>query len=66
MPKVFTEQDRDIIRAKLLEAGLTRLEYKGYGSISIDEVAAEVGIAKGTFYSFFSSKELYFLELISE
>lgn len=64
MPKVFTEQDRDIIRAKLLEAGLTRLEYKGYGSISIDEVAAEVGIAKGTFYSFFSSKELYFYEIM--
>lgn len=29
MPKVFTEQDRDIIRAKLLEAGLTPFGVQG-------------------------------------
>lgn len=40
MPKVFTEQDRDTIRAKLLQAGLDRLAHKGYGSISIDEAAS--------------------------
>lgn len=64
MPKIFTEQEREMIRGKLLDAGLALLESKRYRSISVDEIAAEVGIAKGTFYNFFSSKEVFFYEIM--
>lgn len=36
------------------------LENKSYRNIAIDSLATEVGIAKGTFYNFFPSKEAYF------
>lgn len=64
MPKIFSEQDRETIRQKLLNAGLKELSHKPYRSISIDSIAAEAGIAKGTFYHFFPSKETCFYEIM--
>ena len=64
MPKIFTETDRNLIRTKLLEAGLTELNDKSYRSISLDDITASVGIAKGTFYNFFPSKESFFYEVM--
>ena len=60
MPKIFSEKDREIIRNKLLEIGQESLKQKNYRDISLDDVTAKAGIAKGTFYNFFPSKELYF------
>lgn len=60
MPKIFSEQEREIIRMKLINAGMKELENKSYRNIAVDSLAAEVGIAKGTFYNFFPSKEAYF------
>lgn len=60
MPKIFSEQEREIIRIKLLNAGIEELENKSYRNIAVDSLAAKVGIAKGTFYNFFPSKEAYF------
>lgn len=64
MPKIFSEEDYTTIRNKLLETGLEKLKSKSYKSISLDEVTAQVGIAKGTFYRFFDSKEGYFYEIM--
>ena len=64
MPKIFSEEDRDILYEKMLDVGLQLLEKKQYKHISIEEVAREVGVAKGTFYSFFKSKELFFYEVM--
>lgn len=66
MPKIFSEKDRQIIRDKLLEIGQESLKQKSYRDISLDEVTAKAGIAKGTFYNFFSSKELYFYEIMQK
>lgn len=60
MPKIFSDQEREIIRMKLINAGMEELENKSYRNIAVDSLAAEVGIAKGTFYNFFPSKEAYF------
>ena len=64
MPKIFNEQERGVIRCKLLDAGIEILSHKRYRDIAIDEITAEVGIAKGTFYNFFSSKEAFFYEVM--
>lgn len=63
MAKIFKEDEREVIRAKLLDAGLQLLK-KDYRSISITEITASIGIAKGTFYNFFSSKEKFFYEIM--
>lgn len=64
MPKIFSQEEREIIRMKLIKAGIHELESKSYRNIAVDTLAAKVGIAKGTFYNFFSSKEAYFYEIM--
>lgn len=64
MPKIFSEEDRESIRKNLLENGKAMLERKSYKDISVAEIAEESGIAKGTFYSFFGSKEEFFFEVM--
>ena len=64
MPKIFSEEDRENIRLHLLQNGRSMLEKKSYNSISVADLAMESGIAKGTFYNFFSSKEAFFYEVM--
>ena len=44
-------------RASLLEAGLRLFRAQGFGATSVDQVAAAAGLAKGTFYNYFRTKE---------
>lgn len=60
MPKIFSEEDRELLSEKMLDAGIKKLESKRYKNIAVEEIAMEVGVAKGTFYSFFPSKEAFF------
>ena len=39
---------------------------KGYENTSIEEITATVGVAKGTLYYNFTSKEVYFDFLVTE
>ena len=64
MPKIFSESDRDNIRDTLLANGRKALEKSSYKNISVADIAAETGIAKGTFYNFFTSKEAFFYEIM--
>lgn len=64
MPKIFSEEDRETIRNNLLENGRTLLEKKSCRDISVAEIAEKSGIAKGTFYNFFNSKEEFFYEVM--
>lgn len=66
MPKIFSEEDREIIRSKLIANGIELLKTKRYRSISLDEITEKTGIAKGTFYNFFSSKESFFYEIMQK
>lgn len=62
MPKIFSDKDRDSIRKTLIQLGLDTVEQKGYRSTSVEEIARNAGIAKGTFYNFFLSKEHFYFE----
>lgn len=57
MPKIFSDADREMIRAKLLDAGKELFQRYGLRKTSVEELARAAGIAKGTFYHFFQSKE---------
>ncbi|USK57892.1 TetR/AcrR family transcriptional regulator (plasmid) [Cytobacillus solani] len=66
MPK-FTDYEKEQIKQDLLVKGRKIFIKYGLVKTSIDEIIHECGIAKGTFYKFFSSKEeLYFEILINE
>ena len=57
MPRIFKDTDRAIIREKLVIEGKKLLQRYGLKKTSIEELARSAGIAKGTFYHFFESKE---------
>lgn len=57
MPKIFSQDDRATIRQRLIDAGRDHFLRYGLRKTNVEELARAAGIAKGTFYSFFESKE---------
>ena len=64
MPRPFSDEEREMIYNRLLTAGRECWERYGIRRTSVDELSAMAGIAKGSFYSFFPSKELLFMAII--
>ncbi|MBN2076442.1 MAG: TetR/AcrR family transcriptional regulator [Dehalococcoidales bacterium] len=63
MPKAFTQSQIEKIRLALLQKGREYFIKYGLKKTSVDDIAKAVGIAKGSFYRFFESKEALFLAL---
>lgn len=53
-------------KRKIFEASMRLFAEKGYDATSIEEITATVGVAKGTLYYHFSSKEEIFKFLVEE
>lgn len=66
MPRVFSDEDRDAIRKALVETGRRLFVRSGIRKTNVDELARAAGIAKGTFYRFFQSKEDLFFAILDE
>jgi AcrR family transcriptional regulator len=63
MPKVV---DRDRYRQELLKQCFDLFAQRGYGSLTMRQIAAKIGVSTGTLYHYFSSKEELFIQLIEE
>ncbi len=63
MPKAFNESERERIRSRLIEAGKRTLNRGGMKGVVIDDIARGAGISKGSFYSFFPSREDFILSV---
>ena len=63
MPKAFTPDEKKAIRTALMEKGLTHFSKYGIRAARISDICTEVGIAKGSFYAFFPSKEDLFMTI---
>lgn len=66
MPKGFSDQEKEMIRARLLEQGQRLFSAHGLKKTNIDELAAAAGISKGAFYLFYESKEACFMDVVEE
>lgn len=64
MPRAFSEHEREVIEAALLEHGRRLFAAQGLRKTGVEELTAAVGISKGAFYLFFASKEELFFELL--
>ncbi len=51
-------------RTALLQAGMDIMLEKGYSNSGIQEILARMGVPKGSFYHYFTSKEDFALEII--
>lgn len=56
MPRPFTDDERDRIRRRLLDAARAQFSRHGYRKANVGEIARAAGISKGAFYLFFPSK----------
>lgn len=63
-PKPFTEQEKVIVRRRLIDAAERFLATTGIKKTSVEELAKAAGISKGAFYLFYASKELLFLDAL--
>ncbi len=63
MPRAFSEDERARIDQSIRTAGLKRFSRQGIRGVRIDDLCRDAGIAKGTFYAFFPSKEELFMSI---
>ena len=63
MPKIV---DHERYRKELLMKSFDLFAEKGYGSISMRQIARGIGVSTGTLYHYFPSKEVLFEQLIEE
>jgi len=64
MPK-FTETEKKRISLDMMHAAHQCFIAKGLKNTSIEEITSSVSIAKSSFYVFFESKEMLYLELLA-
>lgn len=64
MPRTFNEKEKGIIREKLLQKGRELFSEYGLKKTNISELTSAAGIAQGTFYNFFDSKEELYFEIM--
>ncbi|UAL26941.1 TetR/AcrR family transcriptional regulator [Bacillus paralicheniformis] len=65
MPK-FTEKEKEAIRSALVQSGRELFAQLGLKKTSVGELTASAGIAQGSFYTFFNSKEELYFEILQE
>ena len=56
---IFTDEEKENLREKMLEAGFPLLKHYGMTHTSVAKITQAAGIAVGTFYSFWKNKEAY-------
>ena len=64
MPKIYTELEKNNINNSLISYAEHALKTRGVKATSIDDIVNEVGIAKGSFYLFYNSKEELFFSAV--
>ncbi len=66
MPRAFNDNERASIRARLRHAGARLFAETGVIKTSVEQLATRAGIAKGSFYKFYDTKELLYFELLED
>lgn len=64
MPRGFSDHEKNVITSSLIEQGRILFSQFGLQKTSIIEITKNVGIAPGSFYKFFNSKEELYFEIL--
>lgn len=64
MTRAFNDKEKEIIRQSLVEKGRELFLSYGLKKTSISDITKAVGIAQGSFYIFFDSKEDLYFEIL--
>ncbi|MCL2197983.1 MAG: TetR/AcrR family transcriptional regulator [Defluviitaleaceae bacterium] len=66
MPKAISNDERETTKNAFRQASITLIKNKGLRRLTVDDLTKSVGIAKGSFYFYFQSKEELLYETISQ
>ena len=66
MVAAFTSEEKEVIRKKLHKVAKECLQRYGVKKTTVDQMAALADISKGSFYNFYSSKEMLFFAVLEE
>ena len=64
MATAFSEQEKQMIHAKLMEEARKCISTIGMRKTTVDQLAYGADISKGAFYKFYDSKEMLFFEVL--
>ena len=66
MPSIFSDEDKNAIRRQLIDEGGKMMLKSGITKMNLEKLALSAGIAKGTFYNFFKTKQHFILAIIRD
>lgn len=64
MGKAFSEEEKQAIRNRLIEAGVSMFHDNSIKTINIRELTLRAGISQGEFYSFYKDKDEFVLDIM--
>lgn len=64
MPKIVSENERRFIKESIHGKTIQLIKEKGVRAVTVDDIASAVGIGKGSFYTYYPSKEAWLYEVI--
>jgi AcrR family transcriptional regulator len=65
MPKVVTEEERALIKEAIHEKTVKLIREKGLKAVTVDDIAGSAGIGKGSFYTYYPTRETCLYEVVS-
>lgn len=63
--RVFSVQEREALRVKMLDAGFALIKEYGMTHASVEKITQAAGLGKSTFYRFFDCKERFVIEIMN-
>ncbi len=66
MTRKFTDKEKNFYKQKMIDEATKLFSTLGYKKTGIDDITAAAGVAKGTFYNIFSSKEDILFAVLEE
>jgi len=66
MPTKFSKKEQQIIKQNLIQKGTELFSLYGFKKTNIKDITDAAGISKGSFYSFYNSKEELLMEIFEE
>jgi TetR/AcrR family transcriptional repressor of nem operon len=61
----FSSEHRERVREKIVQSARRLFNRHGFNAVSIDDVMAEAGLTRGSFYAYFNSKSALYAESIT-
>ena len=64
MPRIISNEERELIKQSLQRASITLIKRKGLRYVTVDDITKATGIAKGSFYLYYQTKEELLYEVV--